>query len=87
MDEDLFLAQRIDNYRMLCVSSLARKTVYDADVEHLGADTGYFVYEVDDRPDVGGLHILAKVASVDAASRLIEIMLNEDRAASPGSPC
>lgn len=83
MDEDdLFVAQRIDNYRMLCVSSLARKTVYDAAATHLGADAGYFVYEVDDRPDVGGLHVLAKVASVEAAYRLVELILDRGRAVS-----
>lgn len=77
MDEDdLFVAQRIDNHRMLCVSSLARKTVDDAKATHLGVEAGYFVYEVDDRPDVGSLHVLAKVASIEAAYRLIEIILD-----------
>jgi hypothetical protein len=80
MDEDdLFVAQRIDNHRMLCVSSLARKTVDDAEAAHLGADAGFFVYEVDDRPEVGSLHVLAKVASIEAAYRLIEIILDRGR--------
>lgn len=74
-DEDLFVAQRIDNHRMLCVSSLARKTVNDSEAEHLGSEFGYFVYEVDDRPEINSLHVLAKVASVDAAHRLIDIIL------------
>lgn len=82
MDDDLFVAQRIDNYRMLCVSSLARKTVSDAEATHLGAETGYFVYEVDDRPEAGGLHVLAKVASIEAAYRLIEIILDRGRSVS-----
>lgn len=73
MDDDLFAAERIDDHRMLCISSLARKTITDAEVEHLGTDSGFFVYEVDERPHVGGIKILAKVASIDAAYRLIEI--------------
>ncbi|MDP3602885.1 MAG: hypothetical protein Q8R85_17135 [Bosea sp. (in: a-proteobacteria)] len=82
MEDDLFVAQKIDNYRMLCVSSLARKTISDCEASHLGTEAGYFVYEVDDRPESGGLHVLAKVASIEAAYRLIEIILDRGRAVS-----
>ena len=73
MSDDLFVVEQLDEYRSICVSTLARSTVADANAVHLGGDRGYFVYEMDERPLVGGLHILAKVASVEAAIRLIEI--------------
>ena len=73
MSDDLFVVEQLDEYRSICVSTLARATVDDANAVHLGGDRGYFVYEMDDRPDVGGLHILAKAASMEAAFRLIEL--------------
>jgi len=73
MDDDLFLTDRLDDYRSICVSTLAKTTVEEAEAIHLGGDKGYFIYEVDDRPASGGIHVLAKVASVEAAFRLFEL--------------
>lgn len=72
MDEELLAVERIDNQRSICVSPLSRRIVAESDVAHLGSDRGYFVYEVDDL-QAGGINILAKVASLEAAFRLIDI--------------
>ena len=70
---DLYEISRIDEYRSICISTLAGETVRDADVAHLGDNGGYFIYEVDERPNFGGLVILAKAASSEAAHRLAEM--------------
>lgn len=80
MSDDLFVAEQLDEYRSLCISTLARSTVEDAEVVNLGGDRGYFIYEIDTRPVVGGIHILAKAASLEGAFRLIELW-REKRAA------
>jgi hypothetical protein len=74
MDDDLLMIERIDDQRSLCVSPLSRKLVEEAEVTNLGGNRGFFVYEVDDRPARGGIEILAKVASLEAAFRLFEIL-------------
>lgn len=72
MDDDLFVVDQLDHYRSICISTLARKTVNDTDASSLG-DSGYFIYEVDETPSRGGINILAKAVSIEAAFRLIEI--------------
>ena len=73
MEDDLFVVDRIDQYRSICLSTLARATVQDATVGNLGSDRGYFIYEIDETPHRGGINVLAKVASLDAAFRLIDL--------------
>ena len=73
MDDDLLAIERLDNYRSICISALARATVHELEAEHLGGDGGYFICEVDESPAGGGISILAKAASWDAACRLIDI--------------
>jgi hypothetical protein len=73
MDEELFLIDRIDGTTSLCVSPVSSKTFALSELDNLGGDRGYFLYEVDERPIVGGMQILAKIASLDAAFRLSEI--------------
>jgi hypothetical protein len=80
MDDDLFIVEQLDEYRSICISTLARSTVHDANVVNLGGDKGYFIYEMDERPILGGIHILAKAASVESAFRLAELW-REKRAA------
>jgi len=58
-DDDLMVVERIDDYRSICISTLARR--------------GYFIYEVDASRGASGINILAKATSYDAASRLIDI--------------
>ena len=82
MDDDLFLSERIDDFHTLCISTLARKTLVDNQVENLGGHRGYFVCEIDERPNVGGMVVLAKAASVDAAMRLFDLFRSRPALAS-----
>jgi len=81
MDDDLFLIERIGKNKALCLSTLARSTVDEAEGAHMGGDRGYFIYEVDESKN-DGLVILAKAASVEAAHRLIEIWRGSARSPS-----
>lgn len=73
MEDDLFAIERINEHITLCLSHLAVKTVENSDVPALGSPRGYFIYEVDERPGIGGTRVLAKAASLDAAFRLLEL--------------
>lgn len=71
--DDLFVIERLSNSRSLCISTLAQETILESDAQHLGSDRGFFVYEVDDDQQTGGVNVLAKVASLEAAFRLIDL--------------
>lgn len=77
--EDLFVVDRIDEFRSICISALAKNTILDSGVSHLGDDNGYFIYEVDERPILGGVMVLAKAASSEAAYRLAEMWKSSSR--------
>ena len=72
MDDELFAIGKIDEFRRLCISPLSISTIVESGVSNLGA-RGYFIYEVDDRPTGGGINVLAKVASLEAGFRLVDI--------------
>lgn len=71
---DRFWCAVLSDGREICVSPLARSTLeqthYDSD---LGDEYGYFIYECDRSKQSAGIEVLAKVASYDAAMRLIDI--------------
>ena len=71
--DDLFVVKRLSNSRSLCMSTLAMQTVVEAEAFHMGGDRGLFIYEVDDSPAERGIQVLAKVASIEAAFRLIDL--------------
>ena len=73
MDDDLFIESRIDEHRSICVSTLARSLLEDEEIAHLGKPSGYYIYEVDSRPILGGIVVLAKAASSEAAMRLAQM--------------
>ena len=73
MDDDLLVIERINDTMSLCVSSLSKRIVDEADVATLGSHKGLFVYEVHEGI-AGGINILAKVASLEAAFRLADII-------------
>lgn len=73
MNDDLYIESKIDEHRSICISTLARSLLDDGDVGHLGKPSGYYIYEVDDRPILGGIIVLAKAASSEAALRLAEV--------------
>lgn len=71
--DDLFVVERLDSRRSLCVSTLARQSVTESEALHLGGDCGLFIYEVDDSLGSAGVHVLAKATCVEAALRLIDL--------------
>ena len=71
--DDLFVVERLDNSRSLCLSTLALQTIVEAEAAHLGGDRGLFIYEVDDSQGARGVHVLAKAVSLAAAFRLIDL--------------
>lgn len=73
MDDDLLFLVRLDEYRSICLSPLARETVEEAGASHLGGDRGYFIYELNDNPVANGINVLAKAVSLEAAFRLVEL--------------
>jgi hypothetical protein len=73
MDDDFLVCERIDSYRSLCISTLSRKTLDEAEASHLGDGTGFYIFEVDNRPEVSGINVLARVASFESALRIISI--------------
>ena len=73
MDDDLLIIERINDTTSLCVSSLSKRVVAECEVDALGSHKGLFVYEVQDGI-AGGINILAKVASLEAAFRLADII-------------
>lgn len=73
MDDDLFVVDKIDENRSICISTLAKNTIINSDAHHLGGGGGYYIYEVDERPVFGGIIVLAKAASSEAALRLAEM--------------
>ena len=70
--DDFLASVNIDNERSIHIACLARQTIIDAGAEHLGFD-GYFLFEADENPVRKGISILGKVASLDAAFRMIDI--------------
>lgn len=72
---DLLLAERIDAHRLLCVSDLSAETVQDELGDETASANGLFLYVLDDRPIIGGIKILARVASYDAALEIIDLLV------------
>ena len=55
------------------IGPLSHRTVEENGAEHLGSD-GYFLFEASDEPNGGGIVILSKFPSVEAALRLLDIL-------------
>ena len=74
---DVFLSERIDSYQMICVSELG----FDAiDCDHMDCNpnsAGLFLYLLDERPVIGGIRVIAKLTSTDAAYDLFEIFARQ----------
>lgn len=79
--DDLFVVQRLNDRRSLCLSALARQSVTESKALHLGGDHGLFIYEVDESLGASGVQVLAKAASLEAAYRLIELWGSREIAA------
>ena len=70
--DDILASTSIGNGSSLHIATLSRKTIEDVGAEHLGSN-GYFIFEAHDEPNMKGINILGKVASLDAAFRLIDL--------------
>jgi hypothetical protein len=73
MEDELILSTRINDSTSLCISPVSRKTFLDTDAHVFGSDRGYFVIERNESVGGGGLSVLAKVASLEAAYRMFEL--------------
>ena len=70
--EEILASYKLGNGSCLHVATLSRNTVEAVGADHLGFG-GYFVFETSDTPNAGAITILAKVSSLEAAFRLIEL--------------
>ncbi|MGE3301829.1 MAG: hypothetical protein AB7M12_01795 [Hyphomonadaceae bacterium] len=74
--DDVFLSARISASRSICISPLPRQTYKEVGAQGLGGEFGYFVYEIDTSAMKGGIEVIAKAASLEAAQRLFELISN-----------
>jgi hypothetical protein len=75
MQHFLFSAPLPDGHEV-CVAPVSADAFEANSVYTLGDDTGYFLYEFDNRQPETGIEILAKAASYDAAMRLVDIFIS-----------
>lgn len=69
--DDMILSYRIGAIGELCISTISRAAFEASEVDGLGEDDGYFIYE---RNLDGSIKaVLAKCASYKSAARLIEL--------------
>jgi hypothetical protein len=73
--EDILVTKRLGSNRTICLSTLARNQLAE-DEEYTGDDFGYFIYEIDHTRRKGGIKVLARVLSVDAALRIIDVLVS-----------
>ena len=82
MDE-IILSERIDQWRTLCISELSEDTLTECDALHLGGARGTYLYLADDRPLTGGISVLAKLTTYEAALQFVETMVPILRKSTP----
>ena len=75
MNHFLFSASLPDGNEV-CIAPVSYDAFRDNDIDTLGDDAGYFIYEYDPRRSEAGIEILAKAASYDAAMRIMDIFLS-----------
>lgn len=70
--EDILASVSLDNRRSIHIAQLARQTVIDSGAEHMGFG-GYFIFEADDSTAAKAIRVLGKVASLEAAFRMVDL--------------
>lgn len=70
--DDYIASAELGSGKTIHIASLARQTVIDAGVAHMGFG-GYFIFEVDDAAPHHPLNILAKAASLESAFRIADL--------------
>jgi hypothetical protein len=76
---ELFLVEQIDAHRLLCASELSDETISDQIDGASSSASGIYLYVVDERALVGGITVLARVTSADAAYELFDLFANQHR--------
>lgn len=71
--DDILMSAKIGEGRSVHIATLSRQTIVDSGAEHLGF-SGYFVFEASDLPGNGGIDVLGKAQSFEAALRLADII-------------
>lgn len=86
MDDDLFFEYPIDDFTTICISTLSSKSLEALTDSTIGGKPGYYICKVDERPTVGGLEVLAKAASFEAACDLWETLQRAFASVGPSEP-
>lgn len=76
---DLYLTQRIGRQKHLCVSELSMDTLAEHGLKGPAFRSGLYLYTLDDRPRVGGISVLARVPTPDAAFELLDLFRSTAR--------
>jgi hypothetical protein len=75
----ILFSSTLPDGREVCVSPVS-KDAFDANgAQTLGDDSGYFIYECDNKHPFSGIEILAKAVSQEAALRLVDIFVMAGR--------
>lgn len=77
--EEILASVSLDNRRSVHIAQLARQTIIDSGAEHMGF-SGYFIFETDDSPAAKRISVLAKVASLEAAFRMMDLWVGRKAA-------
>ena len=76
--DDSFFYRRLAAKHFICISPLSKELLNDLQVDGLGDEFGYFVYESADGTPRGCMNVLAKCDGYEAAYRLIELYRSRD---------
>ena len=71
---ELFLTHRIGKQRHVCISELSAETLTEHGLTGPAFRGGMYLYTLDDRPRVGGISVLARVPTEDAAFELLDLL-------------
>ena len=74
--EQILATANLSNTSSIHIAGLAKQTIIDAGAEHLGFD-GYFLFETIENERLKGINILGKVASLEAAFRMLDIWTHQ----------
>jgi hypothetical protein len=72
MEDGYLGTAKLDNFRSIHIAELSRESIIESQAEHLGFD-GYFLFETNDAPNVRGIRVIARLASLDAAFSMLDI--------------
>jgi hypothetical protein len=74
--QHLLFSAPLPDGREVCISPVSADAFEANRAYSLGDDSGYFIYEFDEKQPETGIEILAKATSYDAAMRIIEIFIS-----------